>query len=258
MSIVPCQTTSGISFFRTDVKGPGWVPAVIENVVDTTRATTLANKEGVIVQSVEHVLSVLWGMGVDNAVIMLDNIEPPAMDGSTQEIADRLGNDGLETMEAEREYLEIAPGASYGLDYRDCWVTLGEASTALYTYYLDYPSPLNKQVFTALESAYWGDICRARTFASLEDVVKQKSMGLSRGSHAGNALFHSEGEWIYAPALHWSNEPCRHKVLDLIGDMALLGVRVKGHVVSNKGGHTIHTDLVRILRKAYHESIKQP
>jgi UDP-3-O-acyl N-acetylglucosamine deacetylase len=251
MTIRPSLEYEGIVFCREDLRGRPRIRALVENVKLTDRGTTLSERK-TSVMSVEHVLSALWGCGIDNAIVMLDNEEPPCMDGSAKPLVDEILEVGLfefenkpvNYLEVEREIKVTGENGSYvkALPHR----------YPMFTYHIVFQQPIGPQIVSASGLDYIQRIAGARTFASVKDVQLQRSRGLSQASTPQNALMHENGNWITESLpLRYHDEPCRHKVLDLIGDLALAGVRLRGHTYAYKAGHELHTQFANLVRKKY-------
>jgi len=258
MTLKPSRAFDGIVFRRIDLSGKPTIPALAEFIVDTTRSCTIA-WDGVIVQAVEHVLSALWGMGIDNCLIELSSLEPPALDGSMLEFAKMILQNGIKLLDEERKYYRVPEHGGLYVQDGESHVEVSPARETTYSYELEYPAPVGKQWFSVKDDhlAYARELSGARTFASAEDVAWQKRNGLSKGVAKTEALIYAQGAWLGEPKLRFGDEPCRHKVADLIGDMALAGIRVKGHIQSHLGGHTLHVTLAKRVRDHYLSSIKQ-
>ena len=246
MRLVPAPAGSGIVFRRTDLDGFE-IPATGRNVARVSYATSLM-RGSVLISTTEHLLSALIGFGVDNVIVEVDNLELPILDGSALPFVEAFQAVGLKQQRRRREYLRILkdvevregskfigvyPGTGYGIDYR-----------------IDFPQPIGSARFQGdLESGdYARLIAPARTFGFKEDEPKLRDMGLIRGaSEACVIVLTAEG--VQNGPLRFADEFVRHKVLDLIGDLALAGRRIQGRVVAERAGHAMHTALVqRLLR----------
>jgi UDP-3-O-[3-hydroxymyristoyl] N-acetylglucosamine deacetylase len=241
VEVRPARVDDGISF----VLGRTRVPATVDFVVDTSRATVLG-REGATVSTTEHLLSALFAMGVSNAAIHVDGPEIPAGDGSSAEFLDAIVACGLEMQGEARKTLEIeAP----------FWVRSGDRMIAAFPspafrvrFIADFAAPIGTQYFDGeIDSQnYAAEIAGARTFAYLHEIEALWARGLGRGGSLENALvFTPDGPM---QELRWPDEAVRHKVLDLIGDLALLGAWPQCEIVAIKSGHELHASLTRALR----------
>ncbi|MBN2282302.1 MAG: UDP-3-O-acyl-N-acetylglucosamine deacetylase [Deltaproteobacteria bacterium] len=256
MTIYPSETDSGIRFRRRDVSGHNTIEAKLTNVSDTTLATTLG-MNGTHVSTVEHLLSALFGMGIDNAVVEVDSFEVPIMDGSALPFVNLLKKAGIKEQEKPRKTVVITKPLS---------VTEGDVSAALHpakdfqiTYEIDFEHPaIGKQAFHMVfsRSAYEQEICRARTFGFLHQVEYLQAKGLALGGSLKNAIVLDEEKVINKEGLRVPDEFVRHKVLDAIGDLSLLGMPITGHFIGRKSGHRLNNLLLReLLKKGEHWTV---
>lgn len=245
VEVRPAQTGEGIVF----ALGATRFPATVDYVVDTSRATVLGCS-GATVSTTEHLLSALFAMGVSNAEIVVDGPEIPARDGSAAEFVAAIVECGIETQTEPRPVLHLqAP----------CWVRAGDRMIAAFPseefrirFVADFPSPIGTQYFDGAIDArrYPEELAGARTFAYLHEIEALWARGLGRGGSLENALvFTPEGPM---QPLRWPDEAVRHKVLDLVGDLALLGAWPHCEVVAVKSGHQLHAEMARSLRAQLH------
>jgi UDP-3-O-[3-hydroxymyristoyl] N-acetylglucosamine deacetylase len=241
VEVRPAAPDAGISF----VLGATRVPAEERYVVDTSRATVLG-RDGVTVSTTEHLLSALFAMGVSNAEIRVDGPEIPARDGSAAEFVAAIAARGLQVQEAPRSVLEIETPTF--VRSGDRMIAALPAATFRVRFVADFAPPIGTQYFDAEIDAqsYRDEIAAARTFAYLHEIESLWAKGLGRGGSLENALvFTAEGPM---QPLRWPDEAVRHKVLDLIGDLALLGTWPAFEIVAIKSGHELHASLLRALR----------
>jgi UDP-3-O-[3-hydroxymyristoyl] N-acetylglucosamine deacetylase len=246
MRLLPAPAGSGIVFRRTDLDNFE-IPATGRNVAKVSYATSLM-RQGVLISTTEHLLSALIGMGVDNVIVEIDNLELPILDGSAMPYVEAFREAGIKTQRRKREsikvlrplevregdkFIGVYPGSGYRIQYR-----------------IDFPSPIGRQE-TSIDLAaetYGTFIAPARTFGYKADEKKLRDMGLIRGASSENAIVLGPKGPENGP-LRFSDEYVRHKVLDLIGDLALAGRRIEGLVVAERAGHAMHTALVARLMK---------
>ena len=246
MRLLPAPAGSGIVFRRTDLDNFE-IPATGRNVAKVSYATSLM-RQGVLISTTEHLLSALIGMGVDNVIVELDNLELPILDGSALPYVEAFREAGIKTQRRKREcikvlqplevrdgdkFIGVYPGSGYRIQYR-----------------IDFPAPIGRQE-TSIDLAaetYGTFIAPARTFGYKADETKLRDMGLIRGASPENAIVLGPKGPENGP-LRFSDEYVRHKVLDLIGDLALAGRRIEGLVVAERAGHAMHTALVSQLMK---------
>ncbi len=247
MRIVPAASGTGIVFRRTDLDGFE-VEAVSRNVARVSYATSLM-KKGVLISTTEHVLSAFIGLGIDNAIVELDNLELPILDGSAKPFVEMIQKAGIRKQRKARKYLKIRRE----LEMREGNKSIGvyPASSYSVSYSINFPHPLiGKETFEVelTNGSYLRQIAAARTFGSREDERAMRNMGLIRGASRENCIVLSR-DGIENGPLRFSDEFVRHKVLDLVGDLALLGKQLLGKVVADRAGHAMHTALVsRLLR----------
>jgi UDP-3-O-[3-hydroxymyristoyl] N-acetylglucosamine deacetylase len=255
LRILPASAGTGIVFRRTDLDGFE-VEAISRNVAKVSYATSLM-KKGVLISTTEHLLSAFIGMGVDNAVIELDNLEVPILDGSAQPFVEMITQAGVRQQRRKRVYLKIL--RPYELQEGDKFIGVYPAERYSVSYAIDFPHPLiGSETFQVELSngSYVRQIAAARTFGFLEQQHAMLNMGLIRGASRENCVVLTR-QGIDNPPLRFQDEFVRHKVLDLIGDLALFGKRILGYVKADRAGHALHTAIVsRILRdQSYAEEI---
>jgi len=247
MRILPAPAGSGIKFRRTDLDGFE-VEAIGRNVARVSYATSLM-KKGVLISTTEHLLSALIGCGIDNAIIELDNLELPILDGSAKPFVEAIYQAGIRRQRRPRTYLRIIRDLE--LREGNKFISIHPSGNYSVTYGIDFPHPLiGKETFTVdlSDGAYLGQIAPARTFGFLHEAEAMRRQGLIRGASEDNAVVLTR-DGVLNPPLRFRDEFVRHKVLDLIGDLALLGKQVLGTVVADRAGHAMHTALVsRIMR----------
>jgi UDP-3-O-[3-hydroxymyristoyl] N-acetylglucosamine deacetylase len=245
--VLPAPAGSGIVFRRVDLDGFE-VEAVGRNLARVSYATSLM-KKGVLISTTEHVLSALIGSGIDNAIVEVDNLELPILDGSAQPFVALIHKAGVRKQRRPRTYLKIR----HDLELRegDKFIGVYPAQSYSVSYTINFPHPLiGKETFAVeLEDGnYLRQVAPARTFGSRSDEQAMRHMGLIRGASWENCIVLSK-TGIENPPLRFNDEFVRHKVLDLIGDLALLGKQILGKVVADRAGHAMHTALVsRLLR----------
>ena len=249
LRLLPAPAGTGIIFRRVDLDNFE-VEATGRNVARVSYATSLM-KQGVLISTTEHLLSAFIGTGVDNAIVELDNLELPILDGSAKPFVDMVQSVGLKQQRKKRSYLRIRKE----LEVREGGKFIGvypvEDASYSVSYSIDFPHPLiGKTAFEVDLSGdlYTRDIAPARTFGFLHEAEAMRNMGLIRGASEENAIVLTRDGVKNGP-LRYSDEFVRHKILDLIGDLALLGHRILGRIVADRAGHAMHTALVSRLLK---------
>jgi UDP-3-O-[3-hydroxymyristoyl] N-acetylglucosamine deacetylase len=246
MRLLPAPAGSGIVFRRTDLDDFE-IPATGRNVAKVSYATSLM-RQGVLIQTTEHLLSALIGMGIDNVIVELDNLELPILDGSAEPYVRAFLSTGIRTQRRRRETIRVLRA----IEVRDGDKFIGVYPGSGYKieYAIDFPAPIGHQkacIDLAAET-YGTFIAPARTFGYKSDEKRLRDMGLIRGAGPESAIILNPDGPENGP-LRFDDEYVRHKVLDLIGDLALAGRRIEGHVVAERAGHAMHTALVSRLLK---------
>jgi UDP-3-O-[3-hydroxymyristoyl] N-acetylglucosamine deacetylase len=255
LRLLPAPAGTGIVFRRVDLDGYE-VEAISRNVAKVSYATSLM-KKGVFISTTEHLLSAFIGMGVDNAIVELDNLEVPILDGSAQPFVEMITEAGLRQQRRKRVYLKILRPSE--LHEGEKFIGVYPAERYSVSYAIDFPHPLIGSERFQVElsnGSYVEHIAAARTFGFLEQQSAMLNMGLIRGASRDNCVVLTR-DGIDNPPLRFPDEFVRHKVLDLIGDLALFGKRILGYVKADRAGHALHTAIVsRILRdQSYAEEI---
>jgi UDP-3-O-[3-hydroxymyristoyl] N-acetylglucosamine deacetylase len=241
VAVLPAAPDAGFTFVSADVR----VPALVENVIDTSRATVLG-KDGVSISTTEHLLSALFAMGVSNADILVEGPEIPICDGSAAVFCERIEQTGVALQNVERTTLEVSEPVF--VRDGDKLIAAFPAPTLRVRFLADFPNPIGTQYFydEIDPGSYVHEIAAARTFGYLHEVRALLERGLARGGSLENALvFTPDGPM---QPLRWHNEAVRHKTLDLIGDLALLGAWPQCEILAVKSGHELHASMTRALR----------
>jgi UDP-3-O-[3-hydroxymyristoyl] N-acetylglucosamine deacetylase len=246
MQLVPAPAGSGIVFRRTDLDNFE-IAAVGRNVAKVSYATSLM-RQSVLISTTEHLLSALIGYGVDNVIVHLDNLEVPILDGSALPYVQAFERVGLKKQRRKREYLRILKEVEVREGSKFIGVYPGSGYRIQYT--IDFPQPIGVERFTAnlATGDYVNLVAPARTFGFKEDEKMLRDMGLIRGASKDCAIILSRQHVENGP-LRFEDEFVWHKVLDLIGDLALAGRRIQGRVVAERAGHAMHTALVQRLMR---------
>jgi len=274
----PAGPDHGIKFLRTDIKDAVPVPADIDHVIDIARGTTIAIGEAKVF-TVEHVLAALTGLGVDNVLIEMSGPEPPVEDGSAYPFVEILQEAGFKDFDEDREFLEVDTPMSYSEPDRKVDIVVTPSDEFRITFMIDYANPALGTQYTSLvdlEQEFAEEFAPARTFCFLSEVEMLREQGLIKGGSLDTAVViydlaggqveidrirravNIEGEAFVGKTgiindvpLRFPNEPVRHKALDLIGDLTLIGVPIKGHILAARSGHKANVALVKKLRSLY-------
>ncbi|TAJ22696.1 MAG: UDP-3-O-acyl-N-acetylglucosamine deacetylase [Nitrospirae bacterium] len=250
LTLNPAPPDTGVVFVRHHAEGAVSLGASIRNMVPTELCTALSIN-GTQVKTVEHVLAALAGLEVDNVYAELDGGEVPAMDGSSSAFVRLIRVAGITTQERRRPYLKIMQPIEVREGGRR--VIIEPSATPRITCSVEYDHPMIRKqayVYEWSASAFEQDIAEARTFAFLKEVEGLWARGLAKGGSLENTIVLSEQNILNESGLRFQDEFVRHKVLDLIGDLALLGVPFIGHLIADRSGHALHAKLVeKILER---------
>jgi UDP-3-O-[3-hydroxymyristoyl] N-acetylglucosamine deacetylase/3-hydroxyacyl-[acyl-carrier-protein] dehydratase len=249
MTFKPAPPNSGITFYRTDLEGRPAIHAEVDNVIDVSRGTTIG-ENGAEVHTVEHVLSAIVGSGIDNLDIEVDANETPLADGSSLPFMEVLKEAGIVEQDVERKYITV----DEPVYYREGDVTLSvlpsEELRVTMTIAFDHVAIGTQYAsFTITPETFENEIASARTFCFLSEVKMLQDQGLIQGGTLENAVVIGD-ESILNDDLRYPDEMVRHKVLDLLGDLFLIGRPVKGHIIGVKSGHAMHVKFAKQIKKA--------
>lgn len=273
----PSSENSGINFVRTDVPDSTPIPADVNWVVSSVRGTTIG-RDGLNILTIEHILSAVYGLGIDNITIELSAKEPPAMDGSAIHFVEILRQAGIVDQVALKDYIVIQEPLTYANPNFEIEMNIVPQDNFMISCSIDYGiAPLGKQEFTISSMKDFPEmIAPARTFCLLSEVEDLLSIGLAKGGSLKNTIVFLDTEIeqvdfkllqenfgiskeimtrsngiLNREKLRFENEPVRHKALDIIGDFALLGKSIKGHVMAKKPSHTMNVEMVKRIKEIY-------
>ena len=274
----PAKPDTGIRFICTSLNKNLEIPADIDHVVDNARDTTIGIDD-VRIRQVEHVLAAIYGLEIDNLIIEVDSNEPPVMDGSAKPFVDMLKKAGLKEQDSPKEFLEIEDTIAFSDKEKGIDMVVFPSDEFRVTFMVDYQNPALGTQYTSmysLKDEFEDEFAAARTFCFLHEVEELYDKGFIQGGNINNAVVIVDRELkkeeleklakkfginhekieetngiLGGSDLRYYNEPVRHKVLDLIGDLALLGVPLKAHVMAARSGHETHVKLVKQIRKIY-------
>jgi UDP-3-O-[3-hydroxymyristoyl] N-acetylglucosamine deacetylase / 3-hydroxyacyl-[acyl-carrier-protein] dehydratase len=259
LRVLPGGVDQGIRFRRTDLNGSPEVPALVANVVSTDRGTNLGVGEA-HVHTVEHVLAAVVGAGLDNLVIEMDAAEPPAVDGSAAPFLDLLRAGGVVEQDAPIRQIEVPE--SFSLEDGESRYVVTPDEGFVVSTALEYDHPLIGRQFTSFEvtpESFAREIATARTYGFVHEVEALRSRGLALGGSPGNAVVLTDEGLIEGAELRFPDEFARHKTLDVIGDLALLGARFSGNIVARRPSHRGNVALAReILARAEKKALARP
>ena len=271
----PAKENFGVKFMRNDQKDQIVTPD-IENVIDLTRGTTI-EENGVRVHTTEHVMSACAGMGITNLLIELNSKEPPVMDGSSKDFVAALNEGQIIEQDSKVDFLRITKPIFYADEEKDVEVFAVPYDGFKTTFTIQYDLDALDVQYSSVQNMYTNyekQIAPARTFCLLSEVAQLEKQGLIKGGNLGNAViivdtdindqqvkffrkrfgikFYEGTKGLYkSQILRFKNEPVRHKTLDLVGDLALLGKPILGHITAIKSGHKGNVEFAKLLRKEF-------
>ncbi len=282
MTVHPAVDNNGIVFRRVDIEGAPVVPALCEYVTDTSRGTTI-EKGAAKVSTIEHIVSALWSLGVDNAIIDIDGPEVPIMDGSAREYVAKITQVGLTQQKAERKYFEVTEKQVYTIPDKGVAIIIYPDDEFTVSVHVDYNSKVIGNQYATLDmfNEYAENIAPCRTFVFLHELEPLLKMNLIKGGDLDNAIVVVEnpvsdeqldhlkkifgkedirvtGGYLNNLQLRASNELARHKLLDLLGDFALLGMRIKGRVWASRPGHYANTEFMKQIMQTIRRDGEKP
>ncbi len=240
LTIHPAPENHGIKFRRIDLPGTQDIPALFKMVVDTSLATVLGNN-GAIVSTVEHLMASFTGLGVDNALVEIDEYEIPIMDGSARIFTNTIEGAGIKEQNAPKQFFIVKKPIR--IVDNDKSVIVHPEPCFKITCSIDFEHPLigtQKIVFNRADNDFAAKISRARTFGFIQDLELLKKFHLGKGGSLDNAIVIDKDRILNEGGLRYPDEFVRHKLLDSLGDFSLLGMQIQGHIISHKSGHTLN------------------
>jgi UDP-3-O-[3-hydroxymyristoyl] N-acetylglucosamine deacetylase len=245
LTIKPAPPNSGITFERLDISPNGSVKASFDNVIATNNATTIGFN-GYSIATIEHLMAAFLGMGIDNALVQIDGEEVPIMDGSSAPFVFLLKNAGVTVQNNTKRFLLVKEPVKVEDGNRAVYLYPADELKITYKIYFDHPL-IKDQVYeiSFSQSTFIQQISKARTFGFLRDIQTLKNNGLAKGGSLDNAIVMDEFRVLNEDGLRYKDEFVRHKILDFIGDLAILGPIVIGHFVVEKSGHFLNQKLLK-------------
>ena len=282
MTVLPAPENTGIIFRRTDIEGQPEIPASADYVTDTSRGTTI-EKGNAKICTIEHIMSALWSLGVDNAIIEIDAPETPIMDGSAKDFAETIKVTGLAEQNAARQYYEVREPIEFNYPDKGSSIVIYPDRKFSVSVHVDYNSHVvNNQYATfSEEDDFANEIAPCRTFVFMHELEPLLAANLIKGGDLDNAIVVAENEvseeevarlakvfnktdikitngYVNNLQLRFINEIARHKLLDILGDLALLGMRIKGRVMATRPGHFVNTETAKALKKNIKRDTNRP
>lgn len=249
MTLKPAPANSGVTFVRTDRKRPVRVAARVENVCDTTLATSIGRKTNTV-STIEHLFSALWGVGIDNLIVELSGEEVPILDGSAAPFIYLIHSAGIVEQEAQKQFIRIKKPVR--VNEGKAWASLKpfDGFKAAYTFVANHPVynryPKHVEIDFS-EKSYVDDVSRARSFGLVKELEQAQTINRCQGSSLENAVGVDDYSVLNEEGLRYDDEFVKHKLLDLIGDLYLLGHAVIGEVEGYMSGHSLNNGLCREL-----------
>ena len=251
MRVLPALPNSGIQFKRIDISNNNIIIPSVFNVTNATLCTTISNEYGIKVSTIEHLMAALFGLGIDNAMIEIDNDEVPILDGSAKVFIDKIKSVGINESNIPIKIISINKKISY--EENNKFISIEPSKTnLLIDFEIKYKNSLigTQRNLVDVYNSNLSEIYDSRTFCLFEDVKKLQSMGFALGGSLDNAIVVKDNEILNNGGLRNEKEFVNHKILDCIGDLFLSGYKVVGKIVCSQGGHKLTNDL---LRKVYED-----
>jgi UDP-3-O-[3-hydroxymyristoyl] N-acetylglucosamine deacetylase len=246
MTVKPAKPNSGILFKRVDLKENNIVVPNIFNVSSAVFCTTIANESGVSISTIEHLMGALYGLGIDNALVEIDNQEVPILDGSAKIFIEEISKVGIKNSKAPIKIIKIEKRIEFNDGKKTISIEPSKVSLDI-DFELKYENNLigtQRNLVSVFESDLT-DIYNSRTFCLFEDIEKLKEMGLAKGGSLENAIVVRDNEILNEKGLRNKKEFVNHKILDCMGDLYLAGYKIIGKIVCSQGGHKLTNQLLR-------------
>jgi UDP-3-O-[3-hydroxymyristoyl] N-acetylglucosamine deacetylase len=248
LKLEPAEVDNGIKFIRVDSKKNNLIEAIWSNVSETLLSTTISNEHGLKISTIEHLMSALSGLHIDNLNIYINAPEVPIMDGSSRPFVNMIEKIGIKEQNKKRKFLNVKKIIEVSINNSSAKIIPNHQFSI--DFEIDFPSQLVSKQSCQLQlinGNYKTDISAARTFGFEKDVEHLRSNGLALGGSLDNAVVVGENEILNKDGLRYTDEFVRHKILDSIGDLYLAGSPIKGYFYGNKSGHYLNNQLLRKL-----------
>jgi UDP-3-O-[3-hydroxymyristoyl] N-acetylglucosamine deacetylase len=247
MELIPAEINSGIRFIRTDIDESVHIPAIAENVGDTSLSTALI-MDDIKISTIEHLMSAIAGLGVDNCIIKVDGPEVPIMDGSSSPFVFLIQAAGLQEQEALKHFIKVKKEITVSRD--DAYATIKPFDGFKVSFKVNFDHPVHQKlpaesIIDFSSTSFVKEVCRARTFGAMKDKELLQSKNLALGASVSNAIVFSEDDIMNEEGLRFNDEIVKHKMLDAIGDLYLLGGNLIGEFSGYKSGHALNNQLLR-------------
>ncbi len=247
MELLPSDINTGISFIRTDIDPENVISASAENVGDTTLSTALV-KDDIKISTIEHLLSAIAGLGVDNCLIKVDGPEIPIMDGSSSPFVFLIQSAGIEEQNSLKKFIKVKKEIS--VTRGDAYAKIKPFNGFKVSYKVDFDHPVHKglpseSIIDFSTTSFVKEVCRARTFGNANDLEELRSQNLALGASISNAIAFGDDKILNEEGLRFNDEIVKHKMLDAIGDLYLLGHNLIGEFSGFKSGHALNNQLLK-------------
>ncbi len=247
MTIKPAPIDTGIRFIRKDIRGQCEIRAQSESVINTTLCTVIGNS-GAHISTIEHLMGAFFGFGIDNAIIEIDGPEVPIMDGSAAPFIFLLKSAGIKVQKKPKEFIVVKKALHVKEGNKS--ITIRPSRELKISYAIDFHHPLiskEQYDFTFSGRRFIDEISRARTFGFLKDIEKLRQAGLAKGGSLDNAIVIDDFRVLNQDGLRYNNEFVRHKILDFMGDISVMGAPIIGHFIVDKSGHSLNHTMLKEL-----------
>ena len=247
ITLIPAKDDSGIIFIRKDLKKNNIIKAIWNNVANTKLCTTISNKHGVEVSTIEHLMSAISALQIDNLIIEVYGSELPILDGSSKKYYDKILNTGIVSQEKNKKFIKILKNINFVNGSSKASLSPSKNNFEL-SYKLNYNHPLIKKETYSIDinkKNYINEIASARTFGFIEEYNKLKEAGLAKGASLDNCIVLNGKKILNKNGLRYKNEFIRHKILDAIGDLHLIGYSILGSFKGDKSGHKTNYELLK-------------
>ena len=246
LTIKPAEPNTGVIFKRIDLKENNIIVPNLFNVSSAVFCTTISNEKGVSVSTIEHLMGALYGLGIDNALIEIDNQEVPILDGSAKQFVEAIVKTGIKNSNAPIKIIKIEKKIKFNVENKSISIEPSKISLDI-DFELKYQNNLigtQRNLVNVFESDLT-DIYNSRTFCLFEDVEKLREMGLAKGGNLNNAVVVKNDKILNEKGLRNEKEFVNHKILDCMGDLYLAGYKIIGKITCSQGGHKLTNQLLR-------------
>ena len=250
MTIEPAEVNTGIIFKRTDLKDDNTIKAIIDNVVDTRLCTKIKNSRGVSVSTIEHLMAALNALDIDNVVVKINSSELPALDGSSHEYVKKINNEGIKTLNNKKKFLKILKRIE--VKSGDRFISVTPSDSLSINISINYPDTVigySEYFYSHTINNFIKNLSMARTYTLQEDIEKMRTAGLAIGGTLNNAIVVDKYKILNPDGLRMEKEFIKHKTLDCIGDLYLLGMPLVGRIDCHAPGHNLNQKLIKEIIK---------